>query len=244
MLTFWICTHFSGECWVDGGEEGGEEPTPHVSPGVCFAYISLGSWNAILSPRQQVESSRQTQASLLGKTREWGEREGERERRRLAVDQFSPQCDGQAGALFVSSQRRREREERDTIAITMSPEGGFGNWKKRNTKMRKIYPEFMSRGGVRGEQQQEGLDDNKHCVSWRPGLRYTACFIKGTQRVSADHSAPCLPSVLLWICLKSLDRQGFFQDRPVPSHPPHKEMESVFCCGKTFSTWHVPSSLF
>ena len=79
MLTFWICTHFSGECWVDGGEEGGEEPTPHVSPGVCFAYISLGSWNAILSPRQQVESSRQTQASLLGKTREWGEREGERE---------------------------------------------------------------------------------------------------------------------------------------------------------------------
>lgn len=34
-----------------------------VSQCVSFAYISLVSWNAILSPRQQAESSRQTPAS-------------------------------------------------------------------------------------------------------------------------------------------------------------------------------------
>lgn len=45
---------------------GGEEEILGVSQSVSFAYISLVSWNGILSPRQQVESSRQTPASLLG----------------------------------------------------------------------------------------------------------------------------------------------------------------------------------
>lgn len=55
-----------------GGKKvrGREKEILGVSQSVSFAYISLVSWNAILSLRQQVESSRQTQASLLGDT-EW-----------------------------------------------------------------------------------------------------------------------------------------------------------------------------
>lgn len=71
-----------------------------VSQSVSFAYISLVSWNAILSPRQQVESSRQTQASLLGDTVR---------RSRPALDHFTRQRDGQVFLLFASAEGSSER---------------------------------------------------------------------------------------------------------------------------------------
>lgn len=67
-----MCRRWEKElCWREKRVRGREKEILGVCQSVSFAYISLVPWNAILSPRQQVESSRQTQASLLGVTG-WG----------------------------------------------------------------------------------------------------------------------------------------------------------------------------